>query len=99
MINYTYCVQNPKGFKGYGESCWGLTASYSIDGYSAHMPMKNDKGVIAPTAALSSFPYTRRSMRALCHFYNELGDRICRKYGFYDAFSIHHNWYQSVILL
>lgn len=94
MINYTYCVQNPKGFKGYGESCWGLTASYSIDGYSAHMPMKNDKGVIAPTAALSSFPYTpEESMRALRYFYNELGDRICGKYGFYDAFSIHHNWY------
>jgi hypothetical protein len=94
MINYTYCVQNPKGFKGYGESCWGLTASYSIDGYSAHMPMKNDKGVIAPTAALSSFPYTpEESMRALRYFYNELGDRIWGKYGFYDAFSIHHNWY------
>lgn len=94
MINYTYCVQNPKGFKGYGESCWGLTASYSIDGYSAHMPMKNDKGVIAPTAALSSFPYTpEESMRALRYFYNELGDRIWGKYGFYDAFSIHYNWY------
>lgn len=94
MINYTYCVQNPKGFNGYGESCWGLTASYSIDGYSDHMPMKNDKGVIAPTAALSSFPYTpEESMRALRHFYNELGDRIWGKYGFYDAFSIHYDWY------
>lgn len=94
MINYTYCVQNPKGFKGYGESCWGLTASYSTDGYSAHMPMKNDKGVIAPTAALSSFTYTPlQSMNALRYFYNELGNKIWGKYGFYDAFSIHYNWY------
>ena len=94
LINYHYCVQNPKGFKGYGENCWGLTGSYTIDGYTAHMPMKNDKGVITPTAALSSFPYTpEQSMQALKHFYNDLGDKLWGKYGFYDAFSIHDNWY------
>ena len=27
--NYRYCVENPKQYKGYGEDCWGLTASYS----------------------------------------------------------------------
>lgn len=57
MSDYQYCVTNPKGYKGYGPDCWGLTASYSINGYSAHMP-DNDLGVITPTAALSSFPYT-----------------------------------------
>ncbi len=94
MINYEYCVDNPKGFKGYGENCWGLTASYTIDGYTAHMPMKNDKGVITPTAALSSFPYTpEQSMQALKYFYNEMGDKLWGKYGFYDAFSIQGNWY------
>lgn len=93
-IHYNYCRQNPKGFKGYGENCWGLTASYSVNGYSAHMPVKNDLGVITPTAALSSFPYTpEESMKALKHFYVELGDRIWGKYGFYDAFSIQDNWY------
>lgn len=30
-INYLYCVENPKGYKGYGKNCWGLTASYSVD--------------------------------------------------------------------
>ena len=57
MSNYSYCVENPKHFNGYGPDCWGLTASYSPDGYSAHCP-GNDLGVITPTAALSSFPYT-----------------------------------------
>ncbi len=94
LINYEYCVQNPKGFQGYGENCWGLTASYSVNGYSAHMPEKNDLGVITPTAALSSFPYTPdQSMRALKHFYNDLGDKLWGKYGFYDAFSLQDNWY------
>jgi hypothetical protein len=94
LINYNYCKQNPKGFKGYSEDCWGLTASYTVDGYTAHTPMQNDKGVITPTAALSSFPYTpEQSMRALKYFYNEMGEELWGKYGFYDAFSIQDNWY------
>ena len=94
LINYDYCVENPKGFAGYGDNCWGLTASYSVNGYSAHMPMKNDLGVITPTAALSSFPYTpEQSMKALKHFYFDLGDKIWGEYGFYDAFSVQDNWY------
>ncbi len=94
LINRDYCVENPLGFEGYGEDCWGLTASYTVDGYTAHTPMKNDRGVITPTAALSSFPYTPdESMQALEHFYHDLGDKIWGAYGFYDAFSIHHDWY------
>ncbi len=94
LINYKYCVENPKGYKGYGANCWGLTASYSTNGYAAHLPMDNDKGVITPTAALSSFPYTpKQSMNALKHFYFDLGSKIWGKYGFYDAFSEQDNWY------
>lgn len=96
LINYQYCVNNPKGYKGYSEDCWGLTASYSVEGYHAHMPVNNDQGVISPTAALSSFPYTpEESMRAMKHFYFDLGDRIWGKYGFYDAFSIDQEWFPT----
>ena len=91
LSDYAYCVENPKGFRGYGPDCWGLTASYSEDGYSAHSP-GNDLGVITPTAALSSFPYTpEESMAALKGFWAK-GDRIWGKYGFYDAFSDEHDW-------
>ena len=93
LIDYIYCVENPKKFKGYGPDCWGLTASYSPRGYSAHMP-GNDLGVITPTASLSSFPYTpEESMAALKHFYFDLGDRLWGKYGFYDAFSESNDWF------
>lgn len=61
LSNYRYCVENPKNFKGYGKDCWGLTASYSTQGYAAHCPGDNDHGVITPTAALSSFPIHRRN--------------------------------------
>lgn len=88
-IDYLYCVQNPKGFQGYGADSWGLTASYSKTGYEAHMPWNVDLGVISPTAALASFPYTpEQSMAALKHFYYDLSDMLWGTYGFYDAFSL-----------
>lgn len=91
MSDYAYCVANPKGYQGYGPDCWGLTASYSVVGYSAHSP-GNDLGVITPTAALSSFPYTpAESMAALKGFWGK-GQRIWGKYGFYDAFSETDHW-------
>ena len=96
LINYKYCVLNPEHFKGYGENCWGLTASDTYDGYNAHSP-DNDFGTITPTAALSSFPYTPEySMKALKHFYYDLGDKIWGKYGFVDAFNETKNWYAKL---
>lgn len=93
LINYAYCVDNPKKFKGYGPDCWGLTASDTYDGYNAYSP-ENDAGTITPTAALSAFPYTPdKSMKALRHFYYDLGDKIWTEFGFVDAFNESKNWY------
>lgn len=93
LINRQYCIENPKGYKGYGEDCWGLTASYSINGYAAHSPGE-DLGVISPTAALSSMPYTpEESMRVMRHLYEDLGEKVWGVYGFYDAFSEQADWY------
>ena len=92
LINYRYCVANPKKYKGYAENCWGLTASDSYEGYDAHSP-DNDLGVISPTAALSAFPYTPGySMNALKHFYNDMGNKIWGEYGFVDAFNETRSW-------
>jgi len=95
LINYQWCVDNPKKFKGYGANNWGLTSSYSVDGYAGHAPtMDRDLGVISPTAALSSFPYTpQQSMAAMKHWYNDMKDKLWGPYGFYDAFSEQKNWY------
>jgi len=95
LINRAYCISNPNGFQGYGENSWGLTASYSPGGYAAHSP-HNDLGVISPTAALSSIPYTPEySMDAMRYFYEDLGNRLWGKYGFYDAFSETDNWFPA----
>ncbi|MEO1030001.1 MAG: glucoamylase family protein [Bacteroidota bacterium] len=91
-IHYKYALDNPKNFKGYGDSLWGLTSSYSMKGYAGHRPGR-DLGVVAPTAALSSFPYTpEESMKVLAHLYKN-HDSLIGKYGPYDAFSFEHNWY------
>ncbi len=97
-INYEYCKANPRNFFGYSNLCWGLTASDVPGGYNANEP-NNDVGVISPTAALSSFPYTpAESMNALKFFYYKLGDKTWTNYGFVDAFSLKDTWFASSTL-
>ncbi len=92
LIQYRYAVDNPEGYEGYGEDLWGLTSSYSVKGYAGHRP-GNDHGVISPTAALSSMPYTpKESKRFLRYMYSEQ-DSLIGTYGPYDAFSLEHDWY------
>jgi hypothetical protein len=97
-INYLYCVNNPKKYNGYSSLCWGLTASDEENGYSAHSPT-NDNGVISPTAAISSLPYTpTESVNALKFFYYKLGDKIWGDYGFKDAFNLTNIWFADSYL-
>jgi hypothetical protein len=98
LINYDYCVANPKGNNGYSKNCWGLTASDIENGYTASSPT-NDVGVIAPTAAISSLPYTpTQSMAALRFFYYKLGDKMWGQYGFYDSFNLNDAWFVNSTL-
>ena len=97
-INYEYCKADPLNYYGYSNQCWGLTASDIPNGYTASSPT-NDVGVIAPTAAISSMPYTpTESMQALKFFYYKLGDKLWSQYGFYDAFSLHNPWFSNSYL-
>jgi hypothetical protein len=97
-INRAYCVSNPLNYVGYSEDCWGLTASDNHQGYNAHSP-NNDLGVITPTAAVASIPYTPdESMAAIRHFYYLLGDKLWGDYGFYDAFNLTEEWTASSFL-
>lgn len=97
QIIYQHCIQNPNEYDGYNEKSWGLTASYSRNtdgstGYAAHQP-NNDKGVITPTAALSSILYTpEESLKFLRYLYEEKQDEYIGIAGPYDAFSMHYQW-------
>ena len=94
-INHAYCAANPKNKYGYSDRCWGLTASDINGGYTASSPT-NDRGTIAPTAALASMPYTpEESLAAMEYFYYYLGDKLWGEYGFYDAFCLEDRWFAS----
>lgn len=100
LIQQAYAKANPLQHKGYSDSCWGITASDNPWGYLAHdLTGTNDNGTIAPTAALSSMPYTpEASMMALKHFYHKLGDRLWGEYGFHDAFNLNEDWFATSYL-
>ncbi|NCP06475.1 MAG: beta-glucosidase [Flavobacteriales bacterium] len=96
-INRIYCITNPKGYKDYSASSWGLTASYSRNpdgsiGYSAHSPI-NDLGVITPTAAISSIPYTPSQSLEVMHYLYQHKEKLLGPAGFYDAFSPQYNYW------
>ena len=63
-----------------------------FDGYAAYgpkgMPDENDRGTLAPTAAVASIPFAPEicipAARALRHFQ---GGRLYGQYGFFDAFN------------
>jgi hypothetical protein len=97
-INRAHCVSNPGKYKGYGESCWGLTASDDPGGYAAHAP-DNDNGTISPTAALASLPYAPGEvMPVLRHLLERHGERVWSRFGFIDAFCESQNWYADTVL-
>lgn len=100
LINYTWCVKNPLHYKGYSSTNWGLTASYSVEGYSGHAPSEDrDLGVITPTAAISSIVYTpEKSIAAMKNWMDNMKDSIWGNYGFYDAFSESAGWFPKKYL-
>ena len=92
LIHHAYAVANPMGHEGYSDSLWGLTSSYSLNFYAAHRP-GDDPGVISPTAALSSMPYTpEESIKFLKLMYSPDSDSLIGPYGPFDAFSPSRNW-------
>ena len=98
QINRAHCIANPHGHMGYGESCWGLTASDDPHGYLAHAP-DTDNGTITPTAALASLPYAPAEvMQVLRYFLGAHGERLWKDYGFVDAFCERHGWFAQTFL-
>ena len=93
LINRAYCMENPRGYAGYSDLVWGLTASFNPWGYNAHSPA-SDNGTIAPTAALSAMPYVPgESLATLKHLYHTYGRDLWGPFGFFDAFNPTENWF------
>ena len=93
LSNRSYCVFVAPARNQYSEKMWGLTASQIKGGYAANEPAK-DSGTIAPTAALSSMPYTPHySMQVLEALLGSLREKVWGKNGPYDAFNLRDKWF------
>jgi exo beta-1,2-glucooligosaccharide sophorohydrolase (non-reducing end) len=95
LANHAYCVQ-----KGFPAGVWGITAVDGPNGYVPYEPSPSlDDGTIAPTGAISSFPYTPElSLEALHRFYRDLGPSLWGIYGFRDAFNLKKNWVSGIYM-
>ncbi len=95
LENRAYCIDNPKGFKGYGAGFWGLTACDTPSGYSGPgAPPRNesDDGTVAPTCALASLEYTpKESMEMAESCYRDHRDAYGR-YGFSNGINPSKAW-------
>jgi hypothetical protein len=99
-INRAYATENPGKHKTYGEDAWGITASDGPRGYVPEAPnLQDDRGTLAPTGALASFPYTPdESMAAFKHFYRDLGNRLWGIYGPIDAYNLDEDWWSPIYM-
>ena len=60
LVNRHYCVYKAPAAYRYSAADWGLTACAGCGSNTAYLARdpENDDGIIAPTAAISAFPYT-----------------------------------------
>ncbi len=89
LIQYNYCLENPKGRKCYGADCWGFSAGYTSNVTTDYQSMRtnNDVGVVTANAALIAMPYTpEQSIAAATHYYWDIPTQM-GPWGFWDAYS------------
>lgn len=97
LIAHDYAIENPRHFKGYGDNAWGRSAGINVDG-GRSLP-RDDNGTLNIMASLGAFPYTpEESMKALKHFYRDLGGKLWGEYGFRDGYNESENWYENVYM-
>jgi hypothetical protein len=97
-----YGIHNPRKFKGYGEDCWGITASEGpgpatlvIDGverrffdYVARsIPRGPDDGTLAPWAVVASLPFAPEIVLPAIRYIDDLGVGQASPYGFEATFN------------
>jgi hypothetical protein len=101
-IQQQYAIRNPRGFKGYGEYIWGLTASdgpgpasKKIQGklrefydYSARgVPNGPDDGTLAPWAVVASLPFAPEIVLPSIQYFDKTFPEMTSKYGFKCSFN------------
>jgi hypothetical protein len=102
FIQQRYAIRNPRGFKGYGEYIWGLTASdgpgpasKKVEGklrrfydYSARgVPNGPDDGTLAPWAVVASLPFAPEIVLPSIQYFDKTFPEMTSHYGFKCSFN------------
>jgi hypothetical protein len=91
-VQQRYAMRNPRGFEGYDENCWGVTASNGpgpatcevggverrFYGYTARgVPFGLDDGTLAPWATVASLPFAPEIvLPALDHYFERYPEMV-----------------------
>ena len=101
-VQQQYAIRNPCQFDGYGENCWGITASdgpgwvtRNIKGKERHffdylargVPDGPDDGTIAPWAAVASLPFAPEIVLPALQYFDDLNLRLANTYGYKATFN------------
>ncbi|HEY5086025.1 MAG TPA: glucoamylase family protein [Gemmatimonadaceae bacterium] len=102
QVQREYAIRNPMQFTGYGEHCWGLTASdgpgwvtRTVDGIerrffdyiSRGVPYGPDDGTIAPWAVVASLPFAPDIVIPAIEQFDHLKLMDANPYGFKTSFN------------
>jgi hypothetical protein len=97
-----YAILNPRKFDGYGERCWGITASdgpgeitrkirgkeRQFFGYLARgVPDGPDDGSIAPWAVVASLPFAPEIVLPALQYFEDIKLHASNSYGFKSTFN------------
>ncbi|MDM9622848.1 hypothetical protein A6U87_08220 [Rhizobium sp. AC44/96] len=101
-VQQEYAIRNPMGFVGYGEHCWGFTASdgpgwfkQTVDGREREFfdyiargaPFGPDDGTVAPWAVVASLPFAPEIVIPTVRNFARKNLGMTRLYGFKPSFN------------
>jgi hypothetical protein len=105
-VRHRYAVDNPRKFQGYGEHCWGITASDGpgpgtlklqgiertfFDYLGRGVPYGPDDGTVAPWAMVASLPFAPEIVLPAINFYLSQPElKVANVYGFKASFNPTH---------
>jgi hypothetical protein len=101
-VNQQYAMRNPKGFRGYGQHAWGITASNGPGPTTRHVrgvtrrflgyiargvPHGPDDGTLAPWSVVASLPFAPEIVLPTLQHCSETYPRMDSEYGLVCSFN------------
>jgi len=102
FVQQEYAIRNPNEFVGYGEHCWGFTASDGpgwgrqvvngverefFDYVARGAPFGPDDGTVAPWVVVASLPFAPEIVIPTIRHFADMDLGMTRKYGFKPSFN------------